>query len=76
MRSTFILFGIVLWLALGTLWLAPRKRELLRRHGMHLTNDDLLRLGPKDRDAWNLQRDTWAMIAIGVVGGIAIVLTH
>ena len=76
MRSTLIVLGILLWLGLGLLWLVPRKRELLRRHGMHLTNDDLLRLGPKDRDAWNLQRDAWAMIAIGLVGGIAIVLTR
>jgi hypothetical protein len=76
MRSTFIVLGILVWLGVGVLWLFPRKLELLRRHGMHLTNNDLIRLGPKDRDAWNLQRDTWAMIAIGLVGGIAIVLTR
>ncbi len=76
MRTTLIVLGIALWLAVGLLWLFPRKRELLRRHGMHLTNHDLIRLGPKDRDAWNLQRDTWALIAIGLLGGIAIVFTR
>lgn len=76
MGSPLIVSAVLVWFGLGLLWLVPRKRELLRRHGMHLTHHDLLRLGGQDRDAWNLQRDTWLMIAIGLVGGIAILLTR
>ena len=76
MRSTLIVFGMLVWGTFGVAWLFPRKQALLRKHGMHLTNDDLIQLTRDDFEAWRLYRDTCIMIGIGLVGGLAIVLTH
>ena len=73
MRSTLTLLFTVVWLAAGLLWLLPRRRALVRKHGVPLSRQALNRLAAEDREAWNLHRDTWMLLAVGLVGGLAIV---
>ncbi|MBC5784235.1 hypothetical protein H8N03_14885 [Ramlibacter sp. USB13] len=76
MRATLILLGMLLWLTAAAAWLAPRKRALLRKHHAHLRNADIIQLTRDDFDAWTLYRDTCILLGVGLVGGLAIVLTH
>ena len=76
MRSALILLGMLLWFTAAAAWLAPRRRALLRKHGAGLTNNDLIQLTRDDFEAWTLYRDTCILLGVGLVGGVAIVLTH
>ena len=76
MRATFIFLGMLLWLTAGAGWLAPRKRALVRKHGHHLTNGELIQLTRDDFEAWRLYRDTCLLMGVGLLGALAIVLTH
>ena len=73
MRSMLVYLAVLLWLGASLAWLLPRQRALVRKHGVHPSNHVLNRLAAQDREAWNLHRDTWIMVIIGLVGGIAIV---
>ena len=73
MRTMLVYLGVLLWLGASLAWLLPRQHALVRKHGVHPSNHDLNRLAAQDREAWNLHRDTWIMVIIGLVGGIAIV---
>jgi hypothetical protein len=74
--STFAFCLMLLWLAASVAWLLPRKRALLAKHGNRLTTRELIRLGLRDHEAWKLQRDTWFMIAVGVVGTLLLLATR
>ena len=76
MRSTLILLGMFLWLTAMAAWLAPRKRALSRKHGMHLTRHDLIQLTREDFEAWTLYRDTCLLVGVGMLGALAVLLTH
>ena len=74
--STLAFCLMLLWLAASVAWLLPRKRALLAKHGSRLTTQELIRLGLRDHEAWKLQRDTWFMIIMGVMGALLLVATR
>lgn len=76
MRDTLILLGALLWLAATALWLFPRKRALLRKHGLRKDGHDLIRLATQDPEAWKLHRDSWIMLGVGLVAVLALVATR
>ena len=76
MRATLIALGMLLWFTAAAGWLAPRRRALLRKHGQHLRNPDLIQLTREDFEAWTLYRDTCIVMGVGLLGGLLILLTH
>lgn len=76
MRDTLVLLGALLWLAATALWLFPRKRALLRKHGPRKNGHDLVRLAMQDQEAWKLHRDSWIMLGVGLVAVLALVATR
>ena len=76
MRNAVILLAIPLWLSWGLLWLLPLKRKLLRLHGFDKTNSFIIDLARKgDPDAKTLYWRTKVFAVVGVVGGVAMVLS-
>lgn len=58
--------SLVLWIAVGAVWLLPQKMKLVKRLG-HLSADKIIQLGKEgDVEVQSLRKKGWVWIAVGM----------
>jgi hypothetical protein len=75
-RDIAVFVDVFAWIGYGALILLPRKLRILKRHGFDKTSEQLMELAETQTDIRSLVRHTRTYIGVGLIVGLALVLSR